>query len=662
MRDLELGRRIDAGIVTAVELRQLLVLPLTARAPFLRSVLHLLNGEIENDVRAAAVGLLAGARGMAAMRSVVTHLNDEDALVRFTAMETLRVTARDAPTRFSHALFHPRDDIRRGALSGVLPQGTGEIATYLRADPVCADLAYELPWPEPRFPLALDLHRMKALSDHALLEQLTQATPIQLREALERDYARNALTVSTYLESVAAGKPLAVCTGRDVIDSVLDAIAATNAWTKELSALVAAIARGKAKERPAKKDGPVEADEAIARGEKTDALVQRALVSILSHLAVAPHPQLWAAVVALDPTLLARAPMGDAERTAIANGLFQFAWPMRVPRDRVLAMLALKPVRGDLSLAAAVAGWLPHEEDKVQLELPVEGATRRSVMSRLQAISSVLGDDHVLDLLRKGTRGWRKLCRLPQESSATELRWLAQIRRWDPKHAAVLEGLALSVWRKKRLDTFITKLPEAQRPASLYALLQLAGLARSDPHRLTVCTMFATRMDAAAFSGLLETLLTLDDSARDSALVVLRALNDKQVATIAKRLSDDVLARLITYLDALPEIDCLPRSIEVALASVAADRSAELQAWARKITAPSSAMSTIVLPPNRPQRVLEDKARNAIATAPDDSLLAALGPSVFTPTVGLVDALGRRRPMRSLSACCALLGSADPLP
>ncbi|HEY4056402.1 MAG TPA: hypothetical protein VGM39_07325, partial [Kofleriaceae bacterium] len=661
MRDLELGRRIDAGSVTADELHQLAVLPLTARAPFLRSVLHLLNGEIKNDVRAAALELLTGARGMAAMRSVVAHLNDDDPGVRMAALETLRTTARDAPVRFSHALFHPRDDVRRAALAGTLPAGTGEIATYLRADPVCADLAYELPWPEPRFPLALDLHRMKALSDRALLEQMTQASPIQLREALESDYARNGALVAAYLDDVAMGKPLGVAVGHDVIDAVIAAIATTSSWTRELSALVAAIARPKAKARPAKDAPP---DDEIAKGAKPDALVQRALVSVLSRLAVAPHPQLWATAVALDPQLLARAPMDPSVREALADGMFTFSWPVRVARDRVLAMLGMPAVRDDLALAAAIVGWLPHETDPAQPVLPGIETKKRPAMSRLQAISSALGDEHVLDLLRKSTHGWEKLCRLPQESSATELRWLAQIRRWDPVHAANLEGIALAVWRKGRLDAFITKVPEAQRPSSLFALLQTAGLAKSDPHRLFVCTMFATRMDPAAFSTLLERVLdpVLGEDARDNAVCVLRALNDKQVVTVAKRLADDVLARLVAHIDTLAEIDSLPRSIEVALASIAADRTDELKAWARKIVTPVAVVAAIVLPPNRARRMLDDGERNTIATAADDSLLAALNKSVFTPTVGLAEALGRRRGMRSISACCALLGSADPLP
>ncbi|HEY4176102.1 MAG TPA: vWA domain-containing protein [Kofleriaceae bacterium] len=661
MRDLELGRRIDAGTVTADELRQLAILPLTARAPLFRGVLALLGQDLGGDVRAAALGLLVDARGMAAMRSVVAHLNDDDERVRMAALETLRVTARNAPVRFSHALFHPRDDIRRAALSGPLPVNTGEIATYLRADPVCRDLAHELLWPEPRFPLALDLHRMGALSDRGLLDQLLQATPAQLREALERDYTRNKLHVGEYLQRVATGAPLAVAQGFDVLDAVIDAIATLGAWGKELAAVILAVTRARAKARPAK---DAKEDDEAERGVAADALTRRTLVAVLSRLARDPHPQLWSAAVTLDPELLTRAPTDEACRSHIANGLFHYAWPVRVARDRVLALLALPHVTADLALAAAVAGWLPHEADAPQQELPGVGLKKREAMSRLQAISTVIGDERVLELLRASTRGWKGLCRLPQESSATELRWLAQIRRWDPKHAAVLEGLALSVWRRGRLDAFITKIPEAQRPAALYSLLMHADLDAGDLHLLTVSTMFATRMDAVGFADLLSTLLEPGENARarTSVLTILRSLTDKVVASTAKRLADDQLARLVAHIDSLAEQDALPRSVEIALASVAADRTDALEAWAKAITAPASTAAVIVLPPNRAQRTLADGERASIATAPDDSLLAALGASVFTPTVGLVDALGRRHPMRSISACCALLGAADPLP
>src|SRR5258706_794445 len=53
-------------------------------------------------------------------------------ILRTAAITALRSTARDAPYRYVHALFHPRADTRVAALGGELPHGVRELAMYLR--------------------------------------------------------------------------------------------------------------------------------------------------------------------------------------------------------------------------------------------------------------------------------------------------------------------------------------------------------------------------------------------------------------------------------------------------------------------------------------------------------------------------------------------------
>lgn len=66
-------------------------------------------------VQAAAVRLLAGARGRQAWVSLVRLLDDEEAEVRRAAVETLRISAAYDPGRWVHAALHPREDVRAAA-------------------------------------------------------------------------------------------------------------------------------------------------------------------------------------------------------------------------------------------------------------------------------------------------------------------------------------------------------------------------------------------------------------------------------------------------------------------------------------------------------------------------------------------------------------------
>src|SRR5262245_45425086 len=147
MRDLELWHRLARGEpVTADELLALAAWPIVRRAPFLGAVVPLAE-HAEPVIRGAALRALAGARGHIGVSALVRGLDDDDADVRAAALAALRDTARDAPARYAHAMFHSRVEIRRASLSGPLSQALTEMAIYLRGDAACADLAAAVPWP-----------------------------------------------------------------------------------------------------------------------------------------------------------------------------------------------------------------------------------------------------------------------------------------------------------------------------------------------------------------------------------------------------------------------------------------------------------------------------------------------------------------------------------
>src|SRR6476660_7142480 len=156
MRDLEISRRLASGAVTPAEVDALGEATLAGRAAMFGHVLPLVDAG-DPAMRAAALRALSGVRGVPGVRALVRGLDDADPGVRDAALAALRVTARDAPYRYAHALFHGDVAVRRAALADV-PTSARDLAAYLRADPECHDLADRVAWPTPDLELAFDLH------------------------------------------------------------------------------------------------------------------------------------------------------------------------------------------------------------------------------------------------------------------------------------------------------------------------------------------------------------------------------------------------------------------------------------------------------------------------------------------------------------------------
>jgi len=146
MRDLRLFELLKSKQFAADELCGLLhqaqSMPLRNIAPLLGWLGPALQ-HTDSTVRAAAVGLLHGFSGLQTIRTVVRALRDEERCVREAAVDVLAGISQSDQVRITHALFHPRQDVRQLALRGLNQQQIAHYAIYLLADPANKALAIE---------------------------------------------------------------------------------------------------------------------------------------------------------------------------------------------------------------------------------------------------------------------------------------------------------------------------------------------------------------------------------------------------------------------------------------------------------------------------------------------------------------------------------------
>jgi hypothetical protein len=621
MRDLELSRRFDANTVSPEELAPLAVTPLGGRGAFLARLVTLAE-HADPELRKAALACLAGARGMRAVRAIVARLDDDVEGVRAAAVDALRITARDAPPRYVHALFHPRVDVRRASLHDV-PTQIADVASYLRADPECADLSNDAPWPDQRLPLIFDLHAMGRLGSAEMIRLVGWTPPSALKVFLETEHGRTNEEVEAYLEKCAKDPVLVPAARADAVDQLWRAISEASAYERELEALVVAATLAK----------------------KKNPLGRRVIASLLSHLARDPKPELWGALAVLEPRTLEWACFDHAQADAAAAMLIRFKWPVRPLAAQAMRLLSLPWVKSDLALAAAVAGLLPSK--------------------RLHKLADAFGESKLLDSLVAIDRGWAEICHLAPEKPPHEQRWLAMIERTRPARHAELAGIAIGIFSGKRLEAFIDQLQRRARPLAFIALVRRTTMTPDDPRILTAAAMLSTRIDRAGWTEVLQTLLEPGTPEREQlvAIIAMRAIADTTLKSIATGLSDAAFVRAVEIIDAADNQDALPRSREIALAEVASTRKdPALILWSAKVLEVPTATAPVALPPARAKRTLLEAERAEIAAAAEWKLEEVLAPSMGSPTAGLVDALSRRAAKPSVAACVALLGCVDALP
>jgi hypothetical protein len=148
MRDLHLWRllqapSLDTGAVVGL-LHALAELPLLDRLAYL-GLMPALGQHPDPAVRAAALGVLAGATGRLALQRLVLGLGDPDLAVRLAAVAALRTSVHGHDwARWVHALFHPDPDVRRAALSaGEVFPPPAFYKIFLLPDEACRSLVEE---------------------------------------------------------------------------------------------------------------------------------------------------------------------------------------------------------------------------------------------------------------------------------------------------------------------------------------------------------------------------------------------------------------------------------------------------------------------------------------------------------------------------------------
>ena len=133
MNDLLLHRALRSGALDAsaspaivAVLRAIAKRPVAERIPWL-GVLDTALSDSRAEVREAALGVLAGARGRPAIEAMTAALDDPSAEVRAAAVGALAVSAAGVPTTWALVLFHHDPSVRRLALARTAPVGCADL-------------------------------------------------------------------------------------------------------------------------------------------------------------------------------------------------------------------------------------------------------------------------------------------------------------------------------------------------------------------------------------------------------------------------------------------------------------------------------------------------------------------------------------------------------
>jgi hypothetical protein len=483
MRDLDLWRRI--GDATARELHDIAGWPLGRRAAYLAGAVALTE-HTDPEIRAAALYELAGVRGVPGVRAIVARLDDDHERVRTAAVEALRLTARDAPVRFAHALFHPRVDVRRAALSCGLPGELGAIALRLRADPACADLAAKIEWPDHALPLAIDLYVGGHVPATELCVLIARTAVNEVRKLIDSERRRAGDIIDPVLERGAR------VTGGDVLDDLFAAIAEAGN-ERALDTVMAAVVP-----------------------KKTRALARRAAVALLEHLTV---PSLAGACAALEPRIVER--LSPELASAAASGLARFKWPVKPTVKQVETLLALPISRGNLALATALAGLLPAK--------------------RVPTLAKLFGSEQLLASLLAGNDGWKIMCLLPREKPALDVMLLQQLEAKSPERYVELAGIAIGIFAGERLEDFVKAVPRKYRERAFAVAL----LSQDDTEADRLARIILPRLDRAGLAGLLAAVLDRPMLVR----AVVRASDAKPLVAAVLELAPATVARIVEILD-----------------------------------------------------------------------------------------------------------------
>lgn len=622
MNDLVIWRHLQAGTISVDEVVAIARLPLARRGPYLGALVEL-AGTSDPKMRIAVMRALAGVRGVPGLRAVVGGLDDRDEEVRLAAVHALRECAVAAPFRYTHALFHPRPDVRLAALRHPeIPQHADSLGVYLRADPVCAEAAKKMPWSMASPSIAVELYALGCVEPAELVKLVWELSAGSLRGFLASERLRSLDVTDTYLDRGAierAGE-------RDHFDPLIDAFLKTPGWD----------AAGGSLERLVK----------LLANKRNRLLARRCTVSLLDWLArqteatAAQRHGVLVVAFAFEPRLIGASWLRAIDIAAAVFALVHHDWPIKPSTDQVVRLMELPIARSDLALMAAIAGLLQAQRAKTLVEL--------------------FGEEALVAALVARDRGWAELCALPGETPARELEWLKRVELRDYKRYIALAAVAVTIFTGKRLEAFVEEIPRRHRLGVFLAGMR--AKAETDPERLAaVCMAAAKWLDRAGVTGLIEALLRDEPAARRTLLLALvRETTNNQLTAAILPLTDDHAALFVEAID--DPINPPPRSCEIAIAGAFRTRlAAPVKAWIAKTTTSFDTPSFLVDPPLL-RRALTSEERGRIMSASTSELARAMAPALEVPVHELASALAVVKAYPNATVCAALFACTDPFP
>lgn len=645
MNDLELWERLSnlddntdpTGLAKSV--RALAELSAADRAPFLGFVDALLSHP-EGSVRGAGVSLLGGARGQAGIARIVATLDDDDAQTRADAVRALRRTAGSAPHRWAHAVFHPRQDVRRLALETDAPGTMESLGTYLRADPTLRELARQSPWPANPCGLVFDMFLRGHVDAIEAGDALATATAKDLRNLLLHSIRRTPDVVGTALGKFQDGRPLAD-EGRDIIDLWCRIYWACD---ETRPALILRLA-----------------DAVLGKGVS---LRLRAAFSLLLHgLAEGQRPETLQLAAACQPSILRGTGLTLDQRRVAVIGLR--AHRERLPRikDGLIDTLIESPLVGrgptfDLEVAALLASFVPS----------------RAVAT----LRSLLDDEALVRSAVETESAWSALAELPDDSEGGPMWFLPRMYAVDPDatagfiaaaagHWSALSAAAKSKSGKKKpaptlLDQLLHWIDEPLAAAVLVRLTDAEGRRPSVKQLGNLAELLQCKLQLAHLGAVFERVLSR--GSETPAQVVLQRLfharEADELVGVLLRLDAAALASFCEHADAF----AISREKELTIAKALDGRSpSAVSKWASGILSLLTAKVSPTTRRHADSHVLSDSEFDAIVSANEDVLTRALAPALAAPSQRLCDALARRPPTSepSLHVCVALIASHDRL-
>jgi hypothetical protein len=642
MNDLELWERLSnldddvdlEGLAASVH--ALAELSAVDRAPFLGFVDAMLSHP-SGAIRGAGAALLGGARGQGGIERIVETLDDDDTDTRAAAVQALRKTAGPAPHRWAHAVFHPREDVRRLALETPPPSNMESLGTYLRADPSLRELARQSPWPANPCGLVFDMFLRGHVDAIEAGDALAGAPSKDLRKLLIHSIRRTADVVGTALGEFQNGRPLPE-EGRDLLD-----LWCRIYWACEET-------------RPTLHHQLVDA--VLGKGAS---LRSRAAFSLLLHGQTEGHlPETLQLAVACQPSILRSAGLSIDERRIAVVGLRLHR--ERLPRVKpgLIDALVKGPLVGtgsdfDLETAALLASFVP--------------------VRAIATLRTLLDDAGLVRAAIETESAWSALAELPDDADGGPMWFLPRMAAIDVDatagfiasaagHWLSLSAAAKSKSKKDPPPTLLDRLVDwLEEPLAAAVLVRLTDGDGRRPSVKQLGTLTELLMQKLRLDHLVAVFDRLLPRAADApAQVVLQRLFHYQAADelvgVLLRVDAVALASFCTHAEAL----AIPRETELKLAKALDGRPpTTVSRWASAVL---SVLTPKVSPPLRRHvrsYTLSEAEVQAIATADEDALPSALAPALSAPALGLCDALRLRPPPAepSLHASVALIASRD---